>query len=241
MSHKISLLKLAPFWSVLVFPHIDTALPEHADRLVCSAAERGSPWGRFDVRIDGRHPLLPVIGRMMNMRSRLTGIATGDQAIFVRRALFEQVGGYPEIPLMEHIAFCTRLKQIAPPLCLRERVEISGRRWERQGVLRTVWLMWRLRTIWRCSPSAMATSRTIDTPVQVAVFAKAPIPRLAKTRLAPVIGTAKAVRLQRRLSLRALAAARAAAIGPVSLWCAPDTAHRFFRAVRKKYRTPCYC
>jgi rSAM/selenodomain-associated transferase 2 len=131
---------------ILLFLHIDTGLPEDADRLVCSACERGAAWGRFDVRIDGRHPLLPVVAHMMNRRSRLTGTATGDQAIFVRRALFEQVGGHPEIPLMEDIALSALLKQSAPPLCLREPAVTSGRRWETNGVLRTIWLMWRLRT-----------------------------------------------------------------------------------------------
>jgi rSAM/selenodomain-associated transferase 2 len=131
---------------ILLFLHIDTALPDDADRLVCSACERGAAWGRFDVRIDGRHLLLPVVAQMMNRRSRLTGIATGDQAIFVRQALFDAVGRYPEIPLMEDIALCARLKRTAPPLCLRERVMTSGRRWETHGVPRTIWLMWRLRT-----------------------------------------------------------------------------------------------
>lgn len=129
----------------LLFLHADTTLPPAADELIRQAAAAGAAWGRFDVRIDGRQRLLRVVERMMNWRSRLTGVATGDQAIFVRRDLFCAVGGYPELPLMEDIALSKRLRQIAPPACLRERVLTSGRRWEKHGVLRTILLMWRLR------------------------------------------------------------------------------------------------
>ncbi len=104
-----------------------------------------SLWGRFDVRIAGRHPLLGWIAGAMNLRSRLTGIATGDQAIFVRRAAFEALGGYAPIPLMEDVELSRRLRRLGAPACLRARVETSGRRWESRGVLRTVALMWRLR------------------------------------------------------------------------------------------------
>jgi hypothetical protein len=81
----------------------------------------------------------------MNSRSRLTGIATGDQAIFVRREAFEASGGFPAIPLMEDVALSKILKRRSPPLCLRERVVTSGRRWQRHGTFRTIVLMWRLR------------------------------------------------------------------------------------------------
>ena len=126
----------------LVFLHADTRLPAGADRLVLDALAR-SAWGRFDVRIEGRHPLLPVVAAAMNLRSRLTGIATGDQAIFVRREAF---AGFPEIALMEDIAFSAAMK--VRPACLRDKVATSGRRWERGGVLRTVFLMWRLRFLY---------------------------------------------------------------------------------------------
>ena len=125
----------------LVFLHGDTRLPPNADALVAAAlAER--VWGRFDVRIEGGSPLLAVVALGMNLRSRLTGIATGDQAIFVRRGAF---AGFPEIALMEDIAFSRAMKRASPPACLRVRVTTSGRRWERHGVLRTVLLMWWLR------------------------------------------------------------------------------------------------
>ena len=95
--------------------------------------------------IEGTHPLLPVIAWVMNRRSRWTGIATGDQAIFVRREVFESMGGFPDMPLMEDIALSKKLKAIGPPLCIKARVTTSGRRWERHGVISTVLKMWRLR------------------------------------------------------------------------------------------------
>ena len=131
---------------VLLFLHADTRLPERADALVERVLARGAPaWGRFDVAIAGRHPLLPVVAWCMNWRSRLTGIATGDQALFVRRDAFDAAGGFPDIALMEDIALSRRLKRAGRPLCLRERAVTSGRRWESRGVLRVVVLMWRLR------------------------------------------------------------------------------------------------
>lgn len=131
---------------ILLFLHADTRLPEAADRAVSSAlAATGRHWGRFDVTIAGRSALLPVIAAFMNARSRLTAIATGDQAIFVRRAAWAGAGGYPEIALMEDVAFSKAMRRYGPPLCLRERVATSGRRWERHGALRTILLMWRLR------------------------------------------------------------------------------------------------
>jgi rSAM/selenodomain-associated transferase 2 len=125
---------------VLLFLHADTRLPPHADALVGDAL-----WGRFDVRIEGRHPLLKVVAWGMNLRSRLTGIATGDQAIFVRRDAFP---GFAEIPLMEDVALSRELRRRARPACLREKALTSGRRWEARGVLRTVLLMWRLRLLY---------------------------------------------------------------------------------------------
>ena len=109
------------------------------------STREGCLWGRFDVRIDGRHWLLPVVAGCMNLRSRLSGIVTGDQALFVTRELFERCGGYPVQPLMEDIALSRILKRYAAPVCLRTKVVTSGRRWERHGALRTILLMWRLR------------------------------------------------------------------------------------------------
>jgi len=130
----------------LLFLHADTLLPERADIDVLSALRRDHRvWGRFDVRIVGRPRLLPLVAALMNLRSRLTGIATGDQAMFVRREAFAAVGGFPELELMEDIALSARLKQLSWPLCLHRRVTTSGRRWEEHGFWRTVVLMWWLR------------------------------------------------------------------------------------------------
>ena len=128
----------------LVFLHADTRLPQGADELIFQSL-RLFPWGRFDVEIDARHPLLRIVACTMNLRSRLTGIATGDQAIFVRREVFP---GFPDIELMEDVAFCKAMKRFGPPACRRERVVTSGRRWESRGVLRTIVLMWRLRLMY---------------------------------------------------------------------------------------------
>ena len=131
---------------ILLFLHADTRLPEAADALIVDGLKRARRgWGRFDVAIEGRHRLLKVVACLMNLRSRLTGIATGDHAIFVTRSLFTAAGGYPEIALMEDIALSKHLKRFGPPLCLKHRLTTSGRRWERHGVLRTILLMWRLR------------------------------------------------------------------------------------------------
>jgi rSAM/selenodomain-associated transferase 2 len=132
----------AVFW----FLHLDTEVfPGAGGQIFDRLQASGKDWGRFDVRLSGRHPLLRVVERLMNLRSRVSGIATGDQGIFVRRELFRNLGGYPEIPLMEDIALCRHLKRVGSPLCLRNRLITSSRRWERDGVLRTILLMWRLR------------------------------------------------------------------------------------------------
>jgi rSAM/selenodomain-associated transferase 2 len=130
---------------VLLFLHADTKLPENADSLIPDTlALSGRVWGRFDVRFD-QNGIMPLIAIMMNLRSRLTGIATGDQAIFVARAAFESIGGFPVQPLMEDIALSSRLCRLSRPAFIRARVTTSARRWRKQGILRTVILMWRLR------------------------------------------------------------------------------------------------
>jgi rSAM/selenodomain-associated transferase 2 len=146
---------------VLVFVHADTRLPVDADLTIARELERsGGLWGRFDVSIDGSSPLLGLVARAMNARSRLSGIATGDQAIFVRRAEFAAVGGFPALALMEDVAMSRRLKRRSPPICLRERAITSGRRWEANGVLRTIAHMWwlRLQYFLGASPDRLARS-----------------------------------------------------------------------------------
>ncbi len=131
---------------VLLFLHADTHLPDGAlDEILLGLGATQRLWGRFDVMIEGRSRLLPLVAALMNLRSRLTGVATGDQAIFVRRAAFDQAGGFPAIALMEDIALSRALKRLSPPVCLRAKVRTAGRRWDERGVLRTILLMWRLR------------------------------------------------------------------------------------------------
>ncbi|MCP9468477.1 MAG: TIGR04283 family arsenosugar biosynthesis glycosyltransferase [Nitrospira sp.] len=133
----------------LLFLHADTRLPPDAKGLITSAlADSGVAGGRFDVRFDSPSPWAAMIGTLMNLRSRWTGIATGDQAIFVRRKVFEDLGGFSDIPLMEDIEFSTRLKRAGRIARLRQTVTTSFRRWERQGPLRTITLMWALRLLY---------------------------------------------------------------------------------------------
>jgi rSAM/selenodomain-associated transferase 2 len=144
---------------VLLFLHADTTLPPDADRLIAQAlAGSQQVWGRFNVRIAGHPRMLRVVAACMNVRSRWSGIATGDQALFMTRAAFDAVGGFPEQPLMEDIEMSKRLRTLSRPACLRERVITSGRRWESRGVWHTIVLMWRLRwAYWRgASPQVLA-------------------------------------------------------------------------------------
>jgi rSAM/selenodomain-associated transferase 2 len=131
---------------LLAFLHADTLVSDAAlSRLVRVSAQGTHCWGRFDIRIDDRGWPFRMIAVCMNLRSRLTGVATGDQLIFVHRALFEAVGGFPSIALMEDVSLSKSLRRIAAPLCCRETVLTSARRWRRRGTIRTVSLMWWLR------------------------------------------------------------------------------------------------
>ncbi len=130
---------------LLLFLHADTLLPDRADDLVHQALVDGRVWGRFDVRFDADRALLRTVAAMMNRRSRLTGICTGDQAMFMRRAAFDAVDGFPPLALMEDIELSRRLKRLSRPACLRARVLTSARRWQQHGAWRTIALMWWLR------------------------------------------------------------------------------------------------
>jgi rSAM/selenodomain-associated transferase 2 len=147
----------------LLFLHADTALPDGADRLIDAALARRA-WGRFDLRIAGSRPLFAVIARMINWRSRLTGVATGDQAIFVTREAFEAVGGFPDLPLMEDIAISRRLKRLCRPFCIATPAITSGRRWEQNGVMRTILLMWRLRLSYYLGVKPTLLAELYDAP-----------------------------------------------------------------------------
>jgi len=218
---------------VLVFLHADSQLQPSAIATLLRDMQRSRRrWGRFDVTIAGRSGTLRVVAAAMNARSRATGIATGDQAMFVERALFESVGGFREQPLMEDIDLSKRLKRAAgAPLCLRERVSTSGRRWESRGVWRTIAAMWRLRfAYWRgADPKRLAAQYWIEREqarVVLQIFAKRPIAGSVKTRLATTVGEATAAALHARFVERTIATAVAARtaglVDEIELWCAPD-------------------
>ena len=141
----------------LLFLHADTRLPE-AGLDALERLDRAACWGRFDVQIDDPALVLRMVSFMINLRSRCTAVTTGDQAMFVRREVFERVGGFPDIALMEDIALARKLKALARPVCLRPAVWTSARRWRRHGIWRTIWLMWRLRAafFWGADPDDLA-------------------------------------------------------------------------------------
>jgi rSAM/selenodomain-associated transferase 2 len=138
----------------LLFLHADTVLPDGFEASITRAlTEPGVVAGRFDVRLDNPRWPFRMIGSLMNLRSRWSGISTGDQALFVRRDVFEALGGFPDIPLMEDIELTRRLKRRGRQAALRERVTTSARKWEREGVARTIGLMWTLRLLYACGVS----------------------------------------------------------------------------------------
>ena len=145
--------------NVLLFLHADTLLPADADQHIVQALASGQAvWGRFDVCIAGQSPMLRVVAAFMNLRSRYSGIATGDQALFMNRAAFDAVGGFPDQPLMEDVEISKRLRRLSRPAGLHAKVTTSGRRWEANGVWHTIVLMWRLRfAYWRgAAPERLA-------------------------------------------------------------------------------------
>jgi len=148
---------------VLLFLHADTRLPDDALRQLDAAWAAGADlWGRFDVRIEGRHAMLAVVAHMMNLRSRRTRVCTGDQCIFAATRLFARAGGYPEIALMEDVALSKRLRRLAPMTALPGPAVTSGRRWEKHGVWRTIMLMWWLRLRYVLGDSPRRLSRAYD-------------------------------------------------------------------------------
>ncbi len=143
---------------ILVFVHADTVLPQNAITLIKSAIKRGALWGRFAVTLDQPGIGYRIVATAMNLRSRISGITTGDQALFVRRDLFRLIGGYPVIPLMEDIVLSERLKEIEAPVFIKDKVITSARRWQQKGILLTILFMWLLRFLfWTgVSPTRLA-------------------------------------------------------------------------------------
>ena len=133
---------------VLLFLHVDTVLPENALQLIEQQISSSRPWGRFNIRLSGSHFMFRIIAQMMNWRSALTGIATGDQVIFVTKEAFKAAGQFPEISLMEDIALSKLLNVISPPICLKAKVTSSSRRWEHNGIFQTIVLMWVIRLLY---------------------------------------------------------------------------------------------
>lgn len=160
-SHQMNAGAAQAGGETLLFLHADTRLPDDAISAVLDGlAHSGKAWGHFDVRLSGRQTMLRVVERMMNLRSRLTGIATGDQAMFARREAFHAVGGFPVIALMEDIALSRALRSaFGAPLCLSAPVVTSSRRWEENGILRTILLMWKLRLAYFLGVSPERLSR----------------------------------------------------------------------------------
>jgi rSAM/selenodomain-associated transferase 2 len=143
----------------LWFVHADTRIGAEALHSLLKVLDERPLWGRFDVRLSGPGLALSVIGGMISLRSRLTGIASGDQGVFVARERFEALGGYAPIPLMEDLHLCRRLKALARPRCLRPALLTSSRRWEQHGIWRTVLLMWALRLAYYCGASPEKLAR----------------------------------------------------------------------------------
>jgi rSAM/selenodomain-associated transferase 2 len=139
---------------IFLFLHCDTFLPDNALQMVVGNYQRNNYWGRFDVRLSGNKFVFRLIERLMNLRSRLTSIATGDQAIFIAGNLFNRIGGFPEIALMEDISVCRLLRKLSSPVCLKQKVITSSRRWESNGVVATILLMWKLRLYYFLGVSA---------------------------------------------------------------------------------------
>jgi rSAM/selenodomain-associated transferase 2/rSAM/selenodomain-associated transferase 1 len=227
----------------LLFLHADTQPPPCADDLIRQALKIKT-WGRFDVQLNSSRLMLRMVAFMMNLRSRITGIATGDQAMFMRMTSFVQLAGFPEQALMEDIEMSKRLKQIGSPASLRQRVVTSARKWHMQGVWRTIMLMWRLRVAYffGAKPSDLAlrygyAKAAVPAQTDLAIMAKAPIAGWAKTRLIPLLGAQRAARVQRGFIQQTVHTCQQSGLGACTLWCAPDTRHLHFRALSKIYNT----
>lgn len=222
---------------ILLFLHIDTQLPASAAQLIVDGLTvTGRRWGRFDVRLSGSHPAFVLIAAMMNLRSRLSGVATGDQAIFVRQDLFADAGGFPDIGLMEDVALSKRLRRTGKPLCLTTRVISSSRRWEKHGILRTIWLMWRLRLAYflGADPAVLHLRyyqggtgyRYPD--AKLLVFAKAPVRGRVKTRLQPVLNEEAALQLHKKLIAYTWQRLSRQDLLPAQLWASEAGYEGFF-------------
>jgi len=235
------------YGDLLLFLHIDTQLPEEGMRqLQQVSATEGVGWGRFDIRLSGRAPALRIIERAINWRSWASGVATGDQAIFVDRRLFMALGGYQSIPLMEDVELSKRLRKVCRPLCIRHQAVTSSRRWEQGGILKTTALMWWLR--WRyfvgASPAILHRRYYPDryrpenesrVSTRLLLFAKVPERGNVKTRIQPMLGVDGAMDLHQRLiryTWRRLAGSQGALGIRSELWASGIGGDTFFAALK---------
>jgi rSAM/selenodomain-associated transferase 2/rSAM/selenodomain-associated transferase 1 len=230
--------------AILWFLHADSMVPPDADKLIFSALAGSKVWGRFDVQLSGSHPVFRIIEHAMNMRSRITGIATGDQGMFVERNVFHLAGGFPRIELMEDVRLSRYLQRYSRPACLTVKLKTSSRRWEQNGIVRTILLMWwlRLAHFFGVSPSRLANwygyNRTEQNTAVVLVFARAPVPGQAKTRLIPALGEQGSAKLHKRLVRQSLGRVASVTGVDVQLCCAPDTSHPFFSELSNSCQVP---
>ena len=229
---------------VLLFLHADNILPPDAgESLIQACAGGGVEWGWFRVRLSGQSPAYRIIAGMMNLRARLSSVGTGDQALFVAAPLFRRIGGFPELPLMEDIAICKRLRGIARPRVLAATTVTSSRRWDEQGIARTVLRMWRLRLLYffGVSPARLARSyypaadpadASWKYPAaRIALFTRAPKLGEVKTRLAARIGAESALALHLAMLRRVFETAERSGLAGVRLWVASNPGHGIFTAL----------
>ena len=226
---------------MLLFLHGDSSLPERAEAVLAAAFAGGEPtWGWFDVRLGRQRAIFRLIASLMNLRARRSGVCTGDQALFVSTSLFRRAGGFPEIPLMEDIAMCRRLGKLVRPQPQPFATLTSARRWESQGVLRTILRMWRLRLLYFFGVSPERLAREYYPALhdsapgfaypgaRILVFARAPEAGKVKTRLAREIGEGAALGLYLAMLHRVFATAEQAALAEVHLWAASNPRHPEF-------------
>lgn len=226
----------------LLFLHADSLPPEDLDQQIFECRQ-SSVWGRFRIRIEGRSWQLPMVAWFINHRSRITNVATGDQGIFISKAVFDTIGGFPNISLMEDVALTKQLRKLAPSAIPRSPITTSGRRWDDLGAWRTIVLMWKLRFLFWLGTNPHTLAKMYRMPrgmkpranAHIIIFAKAPVAGYAKTRLIPSLGPEGAAAVAERLLANAVAEACAARLGPVTLCVTPSTDHPVFARLASQY------
>ncbi|MBT3529875.1 MAG: DUF2064 domain-containing protein [Gammaproteobacteria bacterium] len=225
---------------ILLFLHIDTILPESADTLIRDACKQAE-WGWFDVELADDGWPYRLISWMMNRRSRITAVCTGDQALFVKRGLFLDVGGFPALPLMEDVAISKLLRGRSAAMAISSPVRTSARRWRENGLISTVMQMWllRLRYFLGSSPESLSAmyyppKRCKFPQSRIAIFAREPVLGAVKTRLAADIGDDTALGLYKRMATRIVTCCRSSALAKVELWVSSNVDNKYFLSVCNK-------